>query len=364
MADDVVPDSLFAVLKERRNRLITSWGDRIKGVVASASLPRAELLDRIPAFVDEIIQALYPEAVPLPPTSANAEEHGEQRLSLGFDVAEVVREYGMLHECILQVAGEAGLVISMRDQGVIVKWLNTGIANAVAQYVKQRDLELQRLSSEHLGFIAHELRNPLNSAWMAFQRLRRATPAETGAIERLERGLRRTAEMIDSVLTQAALKLGVVPRLASVALRPFLQEIEADAGIEAEAKGIQTAVTAPEDLVVQADPRLLRSAVYNLLHNALKFSHERSTVAMSASYSEGRVTIEVEDGCGGLPPGKVGELFAPLVQRGDNRSGFGLGLGIALQAAEAHNGTIKVRDIPGKGCAFILDLPSTKTSPR
>jgi signal transduction histidine kinase len=72
----------------------------------------------------------------------------------------------------------------------------------------------------------------------------------------------------------------------------------------------------------------------------------------------------VEDGCGGLPPGKVGELFAPLVQRGDNRSGFGLGLGIALQAAEAHNGTIKVRDIPGKGCAFILDLPSTKTSPR
>jgi signal transduction histidine kinase len=71
----------------------------------------------------------------------------------------------------------------------------------------------------------------------------------------------------------------------------------------------------------------------------------------------------VADACGGLPPGKVEELFAPLVQRGDNRTGFGLGLGIALQAAEAHNGTIKVHDIPGKGCAFILDLPSTATTP-
>jgi hypothetical protein len=53
------------------------------------------------------------------------------------------------------------------------------------------------------------------------------------------------------------------------------------------------------------------------------------------------------------------ELFAPLVQRSDNRTGFGLGLGIALQAAEAHNGTIKVKDTPGIGCAFIIDLPST-----
>ena len=61
-------------------------------------LPRAELLNHIPAFVDELIRALHPDAMSLPPMSANAEEHGEQRLVLGFDVAEVIREYGMLHE--------------------------------------------------------------------------------------------------------------------------------------------------------------------------------------------------------------------------------------------------------------------------
>jgi signal transduction histidine kinase len=357
--DDAAAGSLFVVLKEKRSQLIARWGDRIKSVAAAAALPRAELLDHIPAFVDEIIRALYPEAIPLPPTSAHAEEHGEQRLALGFDVAEVVREYGMLHECILEIAGEAELVISLRDQALIAKWLNSGIADALAQYVRHRDLELQRQNSEHLGFIAHELRNPLGSAKLAFVTLRQTELADSRTAQIVERGLTRTAEMIDGVLSQASLRMGLAPRLRPVAMRSFLRELEADAEIEAQVKRIELSVSVPGDLVIEADPRLLRSAVSNLLHNALKFSHEGSTVVMTAEHSDGRVTIEVMDGCGGLPPGKAEELFAPLVQRGEDRTGFGLGLGIALQAAEAHNGTIKVHDVPGTGCKFIVDLPAT-----
>jgi signal transduction histidine kinase len=365
MVDDgVASGGLSAVLQERRSHLITSWGDRITGAIAAAMLPRAELLDHIPAFVDELIRALHPAAVPLPPMTANAEEHGEQRFGLGFDVAEVVREYGMLHECILQIAGEAELAISPREHEVIVKWLNAGIADAVGEYVKQRDLELQRQSSEHLGFIAHELRNPLGTMKLAFQRLRRTELAESRTVETVERGLKRMGDLIDGALSHASLRLGVMPRLAPVALRPFLHELETDAAIEAQAKGIEIVVLAPEDLLVEADARLLRSAISNLLHNALKFSHEGAKVVMSAARTEGRLTIEVTDGCGGLPPGKAEELFDPLVQRGENRSGFGLGLGIALQAAEAHNGTIKVRDLPGQGCAFTIDLPSTEPRSR
>jgi hypothetical protein len=325
--------------------------------VVSEALPRTELVDHIPGFIDEIIRALYPDAVPLPPMSAHAEEHGEQRLRLGFDVAEVVREYGALHECILQLAGKEGLDVSLRDQELVVKYLNSGIADAVSQYVKQRDLETQRQTSEHLGFIAHELRNPLSAAQYAVRRLHDEGKEESRVLEILERNLRRTSEMIDSVLTHASLKMGIEPRLAPVALAGFLREMEVDAGTEARAKRILIVVSVPEDLAIQADARLLRSAVYNLVLNALKFSHEGSTVTLTAARQDGRVTIAVTDGCGGLPPGKAAELFTPLVQRGENRSGFGLGLAIALQAAEAHNGTIKVRDLPGVGCTFIVDLP-------
>ncbi len=70
-----------------------------------------------------------------------------------------------------------------------------------------------------------------------------------------------------------------------------------------------------------------------------------------------RVRIAVEDECGGLPPGDPRDLFHPFEQRGDDRTGLGLGLAISRRGAEASGGKIHVRDIPGKGCAFTLDLP-------
>ena len=356
---EAADETLYSVLTARRAELIASWTDRLRGTVVSAALPRAELVDHIPAFVDEITRALYPDAVPLPPMSSHAEEHGEQRLRLGFDVAEVVREYGALHECILEIAAAAGLVVSVRDQVVVVKFLNAGIADAVSQYVRHRDLEMQRQTSEHLGFIAHELRNPLGAAQLAFRRLR-GELKESRTAEILDRNLKQTADMIDSVLSHTSLKMGVEPKLTSIALDAFLREIEVDAAIEAHGRKITTVVSVAAGLTIDADPRLLRSAVSNLLQNALKFSHEGSTVSITAARADGRITIEVIDACGGLPPGKAAELFSPLVQRGENRSGFGFGLAIALQAAEAHNGTIRVRDMPGLGCAFVIDLPSAE----
>jgi len=361
MSEGSTEDTLYGVLTERRGDLIRRWSDSLRGGVVAVPLPRTELLDHIPAFIDEIIRALYPETVPLPPMSAHAQEHGEQRLGLGFDVAEVVREYGALHECILQIADEAGLVVSFRDQEVVVRFLNAGIAGAVFQYVKHRDLEAQRQASEHLGFIAHELRNPLGAAQLAFRLLRGELP-ESRTVERLDRNLRQTAEMIDSVLSHASLKMGIDPNPAPIALGTFLRKIESDAELEARARKIEIVVSAPKDVMIQADPRLLRSAVSNLLQNALKFSRESSKVTLTAAEADGRVTIEVADACGGLPPGKAAELFNPLIQRGEDRSGFGLGLAIALQAAEAHNGTIKIRDIPGVGCSFVIDLPSSAQS--
>jgi len=97
--------------------------------------------------------------------------------------------------------------------------------------------------------------------------------------------------------------------------------------------------------------------VFNLVQNGLKFSSPGSAVTIRVASVPGSVTIAVEDSCGGLPPGKVDELFSPTVQKGDDRSGYGLGLSIARQAVEAHSGRIEVRDIPGTGCVFTIKLP-------
>ena len=69
------------------------------------------------------------------------------------------------------------------------------------------------------------------------------------------------------------------------------------------------------------------------------------------------VLIEVKDHCGGLPPGSAEDMFSPFTQRGNDRSGLGLGLSIARQSVEADFGTLSVRDVPGTGCVFTISLP-------
>ena len=69
------------------------------------------------------------------------------------------------------------------------------------------------------------------------------------------------------------------------------------------------------------------------------------------------VLIEVEDQCGGLPEGKIEELFKPFIQKGLSMSGVGLGLAISRSAVALCNGQLLARDIPGKGCVFTINLP-------
>ena len=110
-------------------------------------------------------------------------------------------------------------------------------------------------------------------------------------------------------------------------------------------------------LAVDVDRDLLLSAVGNLLQNAFKFTHPHSEVTLNAYALADRILIDVQDHCGGLPPGSVENMFVPFVQGAEDRSGLGLGLSIARRSVEANGGALSVRDLPGSGCVFTIDLP-------
>jgi signal transduction histidine kinase len=112
-------------------------------------------------------------------------------------------------------------------------------------------------------------------------------------------------------------------------------------------------------MTIEGDSRLLASALGNLLHNAVKFTRPGGEVVIRGREVESKVMLEVEDQCGGLPGGKADELFLPFVQRGGDRSGFGLGLSIAKHAVTAHHGRVYAEDRPGSGCIFTIELPGT-----
>ena len=140
--------------------------------------------------------------------------------------------------------------------------------------------------------------------------------------------------------------------------RKFIEELGEAATLEAGARGVTlTVMSVVDGVVVEADRQVLAAVIGNLLQNALKFTRPRTTVALRVGASTERVFIEVEDECGGLPPGKVEELFSPFQQRSRDRTGLGLGLAFSRWGAHASNGELHARNLPGKGCVFTVDLP-------
>ncbi len=109
--------------------------------------------------------------------------------------------------------------------------------------------------------------------------------------------------------------------------------------------------------MISCDPEMLHAAVFNLLHNAFKFTQRQTEVTLRAYSAADRVLISVADHCGGLAAGAADTLLAPFAQNGKDRSGLGLGLDICRRSVEANDGVLSVRDVPGHGCIFTIDLP-------
>jgi signal transduction histidine kinase len=152
--------------------------------------------------------------------------------------------------------------------------------------------------------------------------------------------------------------------LERISVADFINEIEIGALIQAQARGINFTVTPVDRTVtIEGDRQILAAAISNLVQNAFKFTCKNGSVSLTTRTTVDRVLFEVEDECGGLPPGKIEELFHPFEQRGSDRSGLGLGLSICLKAAKANGGKLYARDVPGKGCVFTLDLPRKPPPP-
>jgi signal transduction histidine kinase len=99
--------------------------------------------------------------------------------------------------------------------------------------------------------------------------------------------------------------------------------------------------------------------VTNLIQNAMKFTRAGGRVSVTASRNAARAHIAVEDECGGLPDLDEHELFDSFERHGTETTGLGLGLKISREAVKVDGGEIRVRNLPGKGCVFTIELPVT-----
>lgn len=351
---------LYELLSQKRDDIVASWAADVRDAFGYENVSFAQLRDHVPAFLDQLVTVLRrsESGGPLPDGTEHAAQHGLQRLRLGFNLYALVKEYGLLRKTILAFAKAENTEVSLDDYEVVSQFLIDGIAQAVSQYGEEREAELHRQNGEHFAFVAHELRNPLMSAQLALGSLASQSllPA-VRSTDVLKRSMARIQDLVERSLNMALLGSQKELNRHGTNLRGLIDEIVLEASPAAEEKHVRVQVEVTVTAEVELDPRLVSSALANLVRNAIKFTQPNGHVHIRAAQSLAAVHIEVADACGGLPPGKIDQLFTPFVQAGQDRSGFGLGLAIARRAIENHGGSISVKDRPGEGCTFTIHLP-------
>jgi signal transduction histidine kinase len=346
----------------------------------SPKVTDAELTHGIPAFLDQLIKTLRVEQTSEPLRSrkvsgpagggpalseigATAALHGRELSIRGFTVEQVVHDYGDLCQAITDLAFERGAPIEIDEFRTLNRCLDNGIAVAVTEYAFQRNSLAESKSvnalNERLGSLAHELRNHLHSATLAVIAIKAGKVGLTGATGAvLDRSLIGMRSLIDRSLAEVRVAAGMSPRRQLVSLADFVADVKISASLEAQSRRcIFTVGDVDPELALDVDLEMLFSAVGNLLQNGFKFSRPNTEVSLSAYAAADRIRIDIEDHCGGLPPGAADAAFLPFKQSGEDRSGLGLGLAICRRSVEANNGVLRVHDVPGSGCVFTIDLP-------
>jgi signal transduction histidine kinase len=341
----------------------------------------ADLEHGIPLFLDQIIKTLRMEQSSEPLQSrtvsgpsdgggsasseigATAAQHGLELMHHGFTVDQVVHDYGDLCQAVTELAFEHDLPVQAIEFQTLNRCLDNAIADAVTEYSYARELAVAEKGShafnERLGFLGHELRNFVHTAQLAFDAVQRGKVGAVGATgDLVNRSLVGIRALLDRTLADVRVAAEIPVHVELFSVADFISEVDVSASLEAQARNCKlTVVSVDPRLAVDADRALLISAVSNLLHNAFKFTVPHSEVSLRAYGIADRVRIDVEDHCGGLPPGIADSIFVPFTQGSADKSGLGLGLSIAQRVVEANQGTLSVRDQPGSGCVFTIDLP-------
>lgn len=356
--------------------------DRCRIMVVSRSGAKAtdhELVHGIPVFLDQLIKTLKVEQTSVPAQSRAlsvaggggagpdigemAALHGRDLREQGFTLEQVVRDYGDVCQAVTQLAGETDVSIKIDEFRTLNRCLDNAIAGAVTEYANQSAAVLNTdhydMLNAKLGPLAHELRNYLQIATNAVAAIKSGSVGLSGMTGTLlDRSLVGMQSLIDRSLAEVRITSGLPPRLRVVNLAHFLDEAGAMAALDPQSRQCQfTVIPAAADLEIHVDAEMLASAVTNLLQNAFKFTTPHTAVKLYTQSGGERIQIAVEDHCGGLPGGSIHDLLSPFTQSGDDRSGLGLGLDICRRSVEANGGQLRIRDKPGDGCVFTIDLP-------
>jgi two-component system, OmpR family, phosphate regulon sensor histidine kinase PhoR len=378
LAKPFLPDELRAVV---RRALGSAPGE--VAAAAGGMVPEAVRCDGAPG---NLLGALPLAAVVVDAARRVVSANGRARQLAGIeDEGWATRPFG---EFVRSPAAEEALVRAMEagaggefeyvtegddPRAVVARWAPLGAdGTAAGVVVVLEDVTLarkvERARTEFVGTVVHELRSPLSTVQQLVYFLR---DGEAGPISDTQRDLLtrvqvRIAELLDMVknlLSLAKLEAGtLVYRLEPVPLAPLLAECVEAFATAAETRRIALSLkTDPATPAVMGDRENLKTALRNLIGNAIKYTEEGGSVAVTAGFDEDEVHVAVKDTGIGIPPEALPRIFDKFY-RVDNEktrwiTGSGLGLALTKQIVEKQGGRIEVKSEVGAGSTFRVSFP-------
>nr|WP_024965303.1 ATP-binding protein [Pantoea sp. IMH] len=220
---------------------------------------------------------------------------------------------------------------------------------------------LVRAREELLHDVSHELRSPLARLQLATG-LARQTPASISqSLDRIDEEARRLDKMIGELLTLSRAGQEIMPGEHYFDLLGLLEAVVNDARYEAQIPGVDILLDTDmsADYTVKGDAGLIRSAVENVIRNALRFSAHGKQVKISLWQENGWLILTVSDRGPGVDPDKLSSIFDPFVRVNSPLSGkgYGLGLSIVRKVVLAHHGEVTAQNGRKGGLVLTMRLP-------
>ncbi|CAO96142.1 ATP-binding protein [Erwinia tasmaniensis] len=232
------------------------------------------------------------------------------------------------------------------------------------------DAMVERLSvlvsarEELLHDVSHELRSPLARLQLATGLARQTPDSVYASLDRIDEEARRLDKMIGELLTLSRAEHKDLPDEQYLDLLGLLEAVANDARYEAQIPGVEILLEADthHDYTVKGDANLIRSALENVVRNALRFSSGGQQVLINLRQEDGWLAISVRDRGPGVDPDKLSSIFDPFVRVNSPLSGkgYGLGLSIVRKVVSAHGGEVGAVNARDGGLELTIRLPHWK----
>jgi signal transduction histidine kinase len=348
-------------LLANKERIIELWVERLRDAVGPAKTAWEPLLiNTVPAYLRRMSEALsadHPRTTASDGSTIPVEHGGERARVTAFGPGDLVYEYQILRDAIVEVVGEE-VPLTPEETGVIVRSIDIAIRESCTSFFEA----LIGIREQFTLGLTHDLRSPLTAAKAgASLILRRGDDPDVlkwaarilDNVERIDRMIR---DLLDASRVRAGERLPL--EVAEVELVSLVKDtVEHLETIH----GGRFRIVSTGPIVGYWSADAFRRAIENLVGNALKYGSQDDPVTITARETHGRAIVTVHNHGSYIPVEEQETIFQSFRRRAEREQrgtkGWGVGLALVRGVAESHGGSIVIDSLPESGTTFTIDVP-------